>query len=107
MIRAGAVAKVSAHFPLVPPLSALFAWPLLGEATPPTAWAGRTLASVGVGLVSWRKGVRERGAGPKLMLSAITLGLGVKELPALAIWRASSPTRFPSPCPSGDQLTSP
>lgn len=55
MIRAGAVAKVSALFYLVPPLSALFAWPLLGEAMPPAAWAGMALASVGVGMVSWRR----------------------------------------------------
>jgi len=52
MIRAGAVAKVSALFYLVPPLSALFAWPLLGEAMPPAAWAGMALASVGVALAS-------------------------------------------------------
>lgn len=56
MIRAGAVAKVSALFYLVPPLSALFAWPLLGEAMPPAAWAGMALASVGVAMVSWRRG---------------------------------------------------
>ncbi|QYZ68368.1 DMT family transporter [Neotabrizicola shimadae] len=54
MIRAGAVAKVSALFYLVPPLSALFAWPLLGEAMPPAAWAGMALASVGVALASRR-----------------------------------------------------
>ena len=56
MIRAGEVARVSALFYLVPPLSALFAWPLLGEAMPPAAWAGMALASVGVGMVSGRKG---------------------------------------------------
>lgn len=56
MIRAGAVAKVSALFYIVPPLSALFAWPLLGEAMPPAAWAGMALASVGVAMVSWRRG---------------------------------------------------
>lgn len=48
MIRAGEVARVSALFYLVPPLSALFAWPLLGEAMPPLAWAGMALAGVGV-----------------------------------------------------------
>lgn len=48
MIRAGEVARVSALFYLVPPLSALFAWPLLGEAMPPLAWAGMALAAVGV-----------------------------------------------------------
>jgi drug/metabolite transporter (DMT)-like permease len=39
---------VSALFYLVPPLSALFAWPLLGEAMPPLAWAGMALAALGV-----------------------------------------------------------
>lgn len=48
MIRAGEVARVSALFYLVPPLSALFAWPLLGEAMPPLAWVGMGLAAVGV-----------------------------------------------------------
>ncbi len=50
MIRAGEVARVSALFYLVPPLSALFAWPLLGEAMPPLAWAGMALAALGVTL---------------------------------------------------------
>jgi drug/metabolite transporter (DMT)-like permease len=48
MIRAGEVARVSALFYLVPPLSALFAWPLLGEAMPPLAWVGMALAGIGV-----------------------------------------------------------
>lgn len=48
MIRAGEVARVSSLFYLVPPLSALFAWPLLGEAMPPLAWAGMALAALGV-----------------------------------------------------------
>ncbi|MFM7336486.1 MAG: DMT family transporter [Tabrizicola sp.] len=50
MIRAGEVARVSALFYLVPPLSAVFAWPLLGEAMPPLAWAGMALAGIGVAL---------------------------------------------------------
>jgi drug/metabolite transporter (DMT)-like permease len=50
MIRAGEVARVSALFYLVPPLAALFAWPLLGEAMPPLAWAGMALAGIGVTL---------------------------------------------------------
>jgi drug/metabolite transporter (DMT)-like permease len=50
MIRAGEVARVSALFYLVPPLSALFAWPLLGEAMPPLGWAGMALAGIGVTL---------------------------------------------------------
>lgn len=52
MIRAGEVSRVSALFYLVPALSALFAWPMLGEAMPPLAWAGMALAAVGVALVS-------------------------------------------------------
>ncbi|MCW1917476.1 DMT family transporter [Rhodobacter sp. KR11] len=54
MIRAGEVARVSALFYLVPPLAALFAWPLLGEALAPLGWAGMGLAAVGVGLASRR-----------------------------------------------------
>lgn len=50
MIRAGEVARVSSLFYLVPPLSALFAWPLLGEAMPPAGWAGMGLAAAGVAL---------------------------------------------------------
>lgn len=55
MIRAGAVARVSALFYLVPALSALFAVPLLGETMPPQAWAGMALAAMGVALVSRRQ----------------------------------------------------
>lgn len=52
MIRAGEVSRVSALFYLVPALSALFAWPLLGEVMPPMAWAGMALAGIGVAMVS-------------------------------------------------------
>jgi drug/metabolite transporter (DMT)-like permease len=52
MIRAGEVSRVSALFYLVPPISALFAWPLLGEVMPPLGWAGMALAGVGVAIVS-------------------------------------------------------
>lgn len=55
MIRAGEVSRVSALFYLVPPLSALFAWPLLGEVMPPLGWAGMALAAIGVALVSRQK----------------------------------------------------
>jgi drug/metabolite transporter (DMT)-like permease len=58
MIRMGEVARVSALFYLVPPLSALFAWPMLGEAMPPLAWAGMVLAALGVALVSRRPAAR-------------------------------------------------
>ena len=52
MIRANEVARVSALFFLVPPLSALFAWPLLGEVMPPLGWLGMALAAAGVALAS-------------------------------------------------------
>jgi drug/metabolite transporter (DMT)-like permease len=52
MVRAGAVARVSSLFYLVPALAALFAWPILGEAMPPMAWAGMALAGVGIALVA-------------------------------------------------------
>ncbi|WP_395540930.1 DMT family transporter [Neotabrizicola sp. sgz301269] len=55
MIRAGEVARVSSLFYLVPPLSALFAWPLLGETMPPLAWAGMGLAAAGVAMVTRRR----------------------------------------------------
>jgi drug/metabolite transporter (DMT)-like permease len=54
MIRMGEVARVSALFYLVPALSALFAWPLLGEAMPPLAWAGMAVAGLGVAMASNR-----------------------------------------------------
>ncbi len=52
MIRAGQVARVSALFYLVPPLSALCAWPLLGEVMPAAGWLGMALAATGVALAS-------------------------------------------------------
>lgn len=52
MIRAGEVARVSSLFFLVPPISALMAWPLLGEAMPPLGWAGFALAAIGVAIAS-------------------------------------------------------
>lgn len=52
MIRAGEVSRVSALFYLVPPLAALFAWPMLGEHMPPLGWIGMALAAVGVALAS-------------------------------------------------------
>ncbi len=55
MIRLGEVSRVSALFYLVPPLSAIFAWPLLGEVMPMWGWAGMVLAAGGVALVSRRK----------------------------------------------------
>lgn len=63
MIRAGEVSRVSALFYLVPAFSALFAWPLLGEAMPPLAWAGMALAGAGVAMVS-RKPKAQAAADP-------------------------------------------
>ncbi len=63
MIRAGEVSRVSALFYLVPAFSALFAWPLLGEAMPPLAWAGMALAGAGVAMVS-RKSKAQAPAEP-------------------------------------------
>ncbi len=48
MIRHGEVARVSALMFLIPPLSAVFAWVMLGEIMPPLAWGGIVLAGVGV-----------------------------------------------------------
>ncbi|MFT3987259.1 DMT family transporter [Aestuariivirga sp.] len=52
MIRAGEVSRVSSLFYLVPPISALIAWPLLGEAMPPLGWLGFALAAIGVAIAS-------------------------------------------------------
>jgi drug/metabolite transporter (DMT)-like permease len=52
MIRAGEVARVSSLFYLAPALAALFAWPILGEAMAPMAWAGMALAGLGIALVA-------------------------------------------------------
>ena len=55
MIRAGEVSRVSSLFYLVPPLSAVIAWPLLGEAMPPLGWLGFALAAAGVAIASRRQ----------------------------------------------------
>lgn len=52
MIRVGEVSRVSALFYLVPAISAVFAWPILGEPVPALAWAGMALAGLGVALAS-------------------------------------------------------
>lgn len=58
MIRAGEVSRVSSLFYLVPALSALFAWVMLGEVMPPLTWVGMALAGLGVALVSRKTAVR-------------------------------------------------
>lgn len=52
LIRHGAASKVASLFFLVPPTTALIAWPLFGEVLGPAALAGMTLAVLGVALVN-------------------------------------------------------
>jgi drug/metabolite transporter (DMT)-like permease len=64
MVRAGQVARVSALFFLVPPLSALYALALLQEMLTPLAWLGMAVAAAGVAIAtsrSGRRGGREGG----------------------------------------------
>ncbi len=51
MLRFGRASQVSALFYLVPPISGLMAWGLLGEAMPLLAWVGMAVAGLGVALV--------------------------------------------------------
>jgi len=51
MLRHGEAARASSVFFLVPPLAALIAWAVLGEAMTPLAMAGTAVAAVGVALV--------------------------------------------------------
>ncbi|MCP1334864.1 DMT family transporter [Futiania mangrovi] len=50
MIRRGEAAQVSSLFFMVPPVSALIAWLVIGEVMPPVAWAGLALAAAGVAI---------------------------------------------------------
>lgn len=52
MIRHGEAARVSALLFMVPPIAALIAWGLIGEAMPPAAWAGMGVAAAGVALAT-------------------------------------------------------
>ena len=60
MIRHGEVARVSALFFLVPPVTAVLAWLMLGELIPVLAWPGIVLAAIGVALASWPQAPRRR-----------------------------------------------
>lgn len=51
MIRRGEASRVSALFCLVPPTTALLAFPILREAIPVLAWPGMVLAAAGIYLV--------------------------------------------------------
>ncbi len=52
LIRRGAAARVASLMYLVPPLTALIAWPLFGETLGPLALVGMALAAVGVALAN-------------------------------------------------------
>lgn len=52
LIRRGAAAQVASLFFLVPPCTALIAWPLFGETLGPVALIGMALTAVGVALAS-------------------------------------------------------
>ena len=54
MVRRGTASQVSALFFLVPPLAALIAWAVLGEALPALAWVGMAIATVGVAIATRR-----------------------------------------------------
>ena len=52
LIRRGAAARVASLFFLVPPCTALMAWPLFGETLGPAALIGMALTAAGVALAS-------------------------------------------------------
>jgi drug/metabolite transporter (DMT)-like permease len=52
MIRVGEASRVSALFFLVPPVTALLAWAVLGETLPPAGWTGLAVSAVGVAIVT-------------------------------------------------------
>lgn len=53
LIRRGAATAVSSLLFLVPPTTALLAWPLFGETLAPLALVGMALSGLGVALVTW------------------------------------------------------
>jgi drug/metabolite transporter (DMT)-like permease len=55
LIRRGEAARVSSLFFLVPPATALIAWPLFGETFGPLALAGMAVTALGVALVNLEK----------------------------------------------------
>jgi drug/metabolite transporter (DMT)-like permease len=52
MIRMGEASRVSALFFLVPPMTALLAWSVLGETLPLLGWAGLAVSAAGVAIVT-------------------------------------------------------
>jgi drug/metabolite transporter (DMT)-like permease len=61
LIRRGEASRVSSLFFLVPPVTALVAWPVFGETFGPLALAGMVLTVVGVALVNLEKKPKPRG----------------------------------------------
>jgi len=59
LIRRGAASEVASLFFLVPPCTALIAWPLFGETLGPSALAGMALTTIGVALAT-HSGGRQR-----------------------------------------------
>lgn len=55
MIRRGEVSRVSSLFYLVPPVTAVIAWPLLDEAMPALGWLGMAIAALGVAMASRKR----------------------------------------------------
>lgn len=56
MIRHGEASRVSALFFMVPPVTAVIAWLVLGETIPPLGWAGMALAAWGIRMVMGQPG---------------------------------------------------
>lgn len=63
LIRAGEVSRVSAIFFLIPPTTAVIAWITIGEAMPSLAWAGMSIAVVGVILAGQASSLPRLGDG--------------------------------------------
>ena len=52
LIRRGVASQVASLFFLVPPCTALIAWPLFGETLGPMALAGMALTAIGVAMAT-------------------------------------------------------
>ncbi len=55
LIRRGAASRVASLFYLVPPVTAVMAWALFGEALGPTVLTGMAMVAIGVALVNVRR----------------------------------------------------
>ncbi|WP_114955129.1 DMT family transporter [Sphingosinicella terrae] len=62
LIRRGAASQVASLFFLVPPCTALIAWPLFGETLGPWALAGMALTALGVALATHSRDTRGHNA---------------------------------------------